>query len=169
MAPAVVLVGPPGAGKSTVGRALSAVLGCDVADTDEIIEAEAGASIADLFVTEGEPAFRAREVEVIARELQQADGILSLGGGSVLDASTRERLATHTVVWLQVDVSEAAARVGLNTARPLLLGNVRQTLGRLMQEREPLYSAVATMTIDTTGRQPADIASEIASGLRARA
>lgn len=169
MAPAVVLVGPPGAGKSTVARALGQALGCDAVDSDEVIEAEAGMSIADLFVTEGEPAFRAREVEVIARELQSATGILSLGGGSVLDARTRARLAGHMVVWLQVDLAEAAARVGLNTARPLLLGNVRQTLGRLMQERDPLYSEVATLAIDTTGRRPDEIAADISTALAARA
>jgi shikimate kinase len=94
---------------------------------------------------------------------------VALGGGAVLDASTRDRLRDHYVVWLKVDLSDAVARVGLNTARPLLLGNVRQTLGKLMDERAGLYAEVATVGVDTTQRPPSDIASEILAGIKAQA
>jgi len=167
MPPVVVLVGAPGAGKSTVARALGQRLACDVVDTDARIEQSAGMSIADIFVSEGEPAFRAREVTEVARALEDSSGVVALGGGSVLDQSTRERLHDHFVVWLQVDLADAAARVGLNPARPLLLGNVRQTLGRLMEERSPLYAEVATMTVVTTQRTPRDIAHDIELALKA--
>jgi shikimate kinase len=167
MSPIVVLVGPPGAGKSTIARALAGPLGCSVVDTDQRIEAEAGMSIADIFVTEGEQAFRAREVDAVAKALDISSGIVALGGGAVLDERTRERLHDHYVVWLQVDLSDAVARVGLNTARPLLLGNVRQTMGKLMDERANFYADVATVRVDTTQRTPGDIATEILDGLKA--
>ena len=170
---AVVLVGPPGAGKSTVGRLLAARLGTRHLDTDAMVEAQAGMSISDLFVSEGEPAFRARESAAVAQALSTTEShpgsepVVSVGGGAVLDPVTRELLTAHTVVWLQVDLPSAAARVGLNTARPLLLGNVRQTLGRLMDERAPLYTQVATVLVDTSGRGPSDIVEEIAQALEA--
>jgi len=167
MSPIVVLVGPPGAGKSTIARALAGPLGCSVVDTDQRIEAEAGMCIADIFVTEGEQAFRAREVDAVAKALETSSGIVALGGGAVLDERTRERLHDHYVVWLQVDLSDAVARVGLNTARPLLLGNVRQTMGKLMDERANFYADVATVRVDTTQRTPGDIATEILDGLKA--
>ena len=132
--PVVVLIGSPGAGKSTVGRRVAQRLGVEFADSDALIEQEAGMSVADLFVTEGEGAFRQREVDTIAAALRDHTGVLSLGGGSVMRAETRELLVGRRIVWLKVSLSDAAARVGLNTARPLLLGNVRATLGALLAE-----------------------------------
>ena len=167
MPPIVVLVGPPGAGKSTIARALAGQLGCSVVDTDQRIEEDAGMSIADIFVTEGEQAFRAREVDTVADAIAESTGIVALGGGSILDVSTRARLRDQYVVWLQVDLADAVSRVGLNTARPLLLGNVRQTLGKLMDERADLYAEVASVRVDTTQRMPGDIAAEILDGLKA--
>jgi len=167
MPPIVVLVGPPGAGKSTIARALAGQLSCSVIDTDQRIEADAGMSIADIFVTEGEQAFRAREVDAVAGALAESSGIVALGGGSILDDSTRARLRDQYVVWLQVDLADAVSRVGLNTARPLLLGNVRQTLGKLMDERADLYAEVATVCVNTTQRTPGDIAAEILDRLKA--
>lgn len=167
--PVVVLIGSPGAGKSSVGRRLAQRLGVPFADTDTMIEDEAGMSVADLFVTEGEPAFRDREERAVARALLEQPGVLSLGGGAVLRPSTRERLAGQRVVWLTVSLSDAAARVGMNTARPLLLGNVRATLGALLEERTPLYASVATDVIETSGRTVRQVVDEVSRALGVQA
>lgn len=163
--PVVVLIGSPGAGKSSVGRRLAQRLGVPFADTDVVIEDEAGMSVADIFVTEGEPAFRDREERVVQRCLAEHLGVLSLGGGAILRPATRERLAGHRVVWLTVSLSDAAARVGMNTARPLLLGNVRATLGSLLEERTPLYASVATDVIETSGRSVRQVVDEVSRAL----
>lgn len=160
MAPIAVLIGAPGAGKSTVGRRAAELLDVDFTDTDRRIEDEAGMSVADIFVTEGEPSFRRREERAVENALK-GDGIVALGGGAITSDVTRERLKGHTVIWLQVDLSDAAKRVGLNTARPLLLGNVRQTMNTLLKERVPLYESAASAAIDTTGRPIRDIVSDV--------
>jgi len=165
--PVVVLVGPPGSGKSTIGEALGARLGVPVRDTDADIEAQAGASIAEIFVDHGEPHFRELERAAVRTALAEHEGVLSLGGGAVSDAGTRALLADHTVVFLDVSLSEASSRVGLNAARPLLLGNVRGRLKQLMDERHPLYAEVATATVDTTGRAPDDVVEQIVGLVRA--
>lgn len=164
MPPVAVLVGAPGAGKSTVGRRVAEALGVPFTDTDALVEQRAGMRVADIFVAEGEPAFRAREEEAVASALEGA-GVVSLGGGAVTSALTRARLDGHVVVWLQVGLSDAASRVGLNTARPLLLGNVRQTMGRLLEERTPLYDEVATVRIDTAGRPVRAVVDEVLSAV----
>ncbi len=147
-----MLVGAPGAGKSTVGRRVARRWGVDFQDSDQLIEQRAGKSVADIFVDDGEPAFRELEREVIASALDGLTGVLALGGGAVVDPATRARLVAAPCLWLRVGVSEAARRVGLNTARPLLLGNVRGTLTTLLDERTPLYAEVAMWTVDTDGR-----------------
>ena len=149
--PVVVVVGAPGAGKSSVGRRLAERLGAEFADSDTLIEERAGKSVADIFVDDGEAAFRAMESDEIAAALVSATGVLSLGGGAILDASTRARLAGHRVFWLRVSVGEAARRVGLNASRPLLVGNVRGTLKALLDQRTPLYESVSTDIVDTDG------------------
>lgn len=164
---AVVLVGAPGAGKSTVGRRLARRWGVPFRDSDQLVEAEAGKSVADIFVDEGEAAFRSRERDVIARALDDPDGVLALGGGAVLDESTRARLERAPCVWLRVGVGEAAKRVGLNTSRPLLLGNVRGTLITLLDERTPLYEHVATWTVDTDGRTVDEVVEAVAAQVEA--
>jgi shikimate kinase len=163
--PIVVLVGPPGSGKSTVAALLAAKFGVVHRDTDTDVETTAGKPISDIFVDSGEPVFRELERAAIVAALQDPGVVLSLGGGAILDANTRADLAGHPVVFLDVSVGEAAKRVGLGVARPLLLGNVRTQLKNLMDARRPLYAEVAKVTVTTDGRTPEDIADEIAEHL----
>ena len=165
MSPKVVLVGPMGAGKSTVARLLAKAWDLDVRDTDTDVENVAGRSISDIFVDSGEQAFRELERDAVARALKEHDGVLALGGGAVLDPDTRALLADHTVVFLRVGLSDAVKRVGLGTSRPLLLGNVRGRIKALLDERTPIYEAVATLTVETDGRSPREVASEIEEAL----
>ena len=147
----IVLVGPMGAGKSTVAALLAEVLGGEARDTDVDVEASDGRTISDIFVESGETHFRALEREAVAKALATDDGVLSLGGGAVLDEGTRQLLADsdHTVVFLRVGLAEAVKRVGLGTSRPLLLGNVRSRIKALLDERTPIYESVADLVVDT--------------------
>jgi shikimate kinase len=147
--PVVVLVGPPGAGKSTVAALLASRLGVAACDTDDLIEARAGKPIADIFVDDGEPAFRELERSAVAEALGWQRGVVALGGGAVADAATRELLGAHRVVFLDVGLAAAAARVGFGATRPLLLGNVRSQLKALLDARRPLYEEVARATVVT--------------------
>ncbi len=161
MSPRVVLVGPMGAGTTTLADLLAQRWGVAVRDTDADIVAEQGREISDIFVDDGEAAFRALEREAVARALAEHDGVLSLGGGAVLDEDTRALLAGHTVVFLQVGLTDAVKRVGLGTSRPLLMGNVRSRVKALLDERTPIYASVATHTVDTDGRTPDEVADEV--------
>jgi shikimate kinase len=167
-APAAVIVGPPGAGKTTVGQALAALLGVGFADTDHLIEEQAGKPIPEIFFDDGEDAFRALERSTIAAALGSFTGVLALGGGSILHDGTREALRAHTVVFLSVELSDAVKRVGLGAGRPLLAVNPRATLKYLMEQRRPLYAEVATHTIATHARAPEEIAAELAALLKDR-
>lgn len=160
--PVVVLVGPPGSGKTTVGRALARRLGVDLHDTDHAIEAATGRTIPDIFIEDGEPAFRALERAEVARALAGTTGVLALGGGAVMDAATRAALEGHTVVFLDVGIADASRRVGFDQSRPLLAVNPRASWVALMKQRRPVYEGVATHRVDTAGRTPEDIADEIA-------
>ncbi len=167
MTPAVVVVGAPGAGKTTVGRLLAGLLGVGFRDTDEDIEAGTGSAVTDLFIDIGEASFRELERDAVAAALTGADGVLALGGGAVADAATRAALAGHRVVYLEVTAPTAGERVGLARSRPLLLGNVRGQLRALLDARRPLYEQVATVTVDTEGRTPAAVAAAVAAALGA--
>jgi shikimate kinase len=166
MAPVAVIVGPPGAGKTTVGKAVAELLGVQFIDTDMIIEAKAGKPIPEIFFDEGEAHFRDLEREAIAESLDSFEGVLALGGGAILNESTRTALGAHTVVFLSVELSDAVRRVGLGAGRPLLSVNPRATLKFLMEERRPLYASVATHTVKTDARTPQEIAEELAALLK---
>jgi shikimate kinase len=166
--PRAVIIGPPGSGKSTVGSALAAALGVGFRDTDADTEAAAGKPISEIFVDDGEEAFRALERRAVAAALAGHDGVLALGGGAVLAAETQELLAGHTVVYLKVGLGEAVKRIGLDGARPLLVLNPRSQLRKLLDERLPIYERLGTLHVATDGREPAEIAAEIAAALEER-
>ena len=159
--PVVVVVGPPGAGKTTAAELLAERLGVAVRDTDQDVEAAEGESIQDIFVGRGEPVFRELEAAAVAEALSSHDGVLALGGGAVMDPRTRALLADHTVVHLDVGLAQAAARVGMNSGRPLLLGNIRSQLKQLMDARRPLYAEVATFTVDTNELTPDQVVDRV--------
>ncbi|HQD68867.1 MAG TPA: shikimate kinase [Ornithinibacter sp.] len=167
MSPRVVLIGPPGSGKSTVGAALAARLGLPLHDTDAAIEAAAGRSISDIFIEDGEPTFRELERAEVARAVEQEDGVLALGGGAPVDPLTEQVLAGQVVVFLDVGIADASKRVGFDQSRPLLAVNPRASWVRLMNERRPVYERVATHRVDTAGRIPDAVAEEIATLLGA--
>ena len=145
------MIGAPGSGKSTVARLLAERLGVPYADVDAVIEERVGKPVAEIFADDGEAVFRAFE-EATTAELLAGAGVLALGGGAIVSEQTRASLRGHRVVWLQVSVPHAVRRVGLNEARPLLLGNVRGRLIQLLAERTPLYAAAATELVDTDGQ-----------------
>jgi len=161
VAPRVVLVGPMGAGKSTVGALLAQAWGVPLRDTDADIEAAEQRTISDIFVDDGEAHFRRLEVAAVADALATHEGVLALGGGAVLDEGTRARLAGHPVVFLRVGLADAVKRVGLGVGRPLLLGNVRARVKALLDERTPLYESVARHVVETDGRSPDEVAREV--------
>jgi shikimate kinase len=163
--PVAVLVGPPGAGQTTVGRLLAAHLDVPFADTDAAVEAKAGKPVAEIFYDDGEPAFRALEAAAVADALTTHPGILALGGGAVLDPATQADLAGVPVVYLEVGLSDAVKRVGLASARPLLVLNPRSQFRKLMEERRPIYERLATVKVTTDERDPADVVDEIVKGL----
>ncbi|TMR33316.1 shikimate kinase [Nonomuraea zeae] len=162
-----MLIGPPGSGKSTLGQLLAERLGVGFRDTDADVEAVAGKPVSDVFIEDGEAAFRALEHQAVRRALAEHDGILSLGGGAVLDAETQALLDGHHVVYLQVGLADAVQRVGLASARPLLVLNPRSQLKKLMEERRPVYQRLAVVTVVTDKREPAELADEILRGLPA--
>ena len=157
MSPRLVLTGPMGVGKSTVGQLLAGRLGAGYRDTDDDIVAAQGRTIAEIFVEEGEPAFRAIEKQAVREALAGHEGVLALGGGAVLDPDTRTLLAGQRVVYLSMDVEEAVKRTGLNAARPLLAINPRKQWRELMEARRHLYEEVATAVITTDGRTPEEV------------
>ncbi|MFI6936053.1 shikimate kinase [Streptomyces sp. NPDC050287] len=146
-----------GVGKSTVGQLLAERLGVSYRDSDDDIVAEQGRTIAEIFVDEGEPAFRAIEKRAVRTALAEHDGVLALGGGAILDADTRALLDGKRVVYLSMDVEEAVKRTGLNAARPLLAVNPRKQWRELMEARRHLYTEVATAVVATDGRTPEEV------------
>ncbi len=162
--PRAVLIGTMGAGKTTVGRLVAEALGTGFLDTDHLVEERAGKSVQEIFVDDGEPAFRVLERETVADALAGHDGVLALGGGAVLDPATRALLADHTVVFLRVGLADAVKRVGLGESRPILnqaLGGLRARIKQLIDERTPVYESVARVSVETDGRPAKDVAAEV--------
>lgn len=165
-APVLVLVGPPGAGKTTVGRAVARRLGVAFRDSDADVELLAGKPVSDVFVQDGEERFRELEQQAVDTALREHDGVLSLGGGAVLAAPTRALLAGHTVVLLDTDLASAAQRVGLGQGRPLVGLNPRAQLRQLLEQRAPIYRAVATQVVDTSRRDVASVVDDVVALVR---
>jgi shikimate kinase len=165
-APAAVLIGAPGSGKTTVGRILAQRLGVGFRDTDADVEQVAGKSVADIFVDDGEPRFRELEREAVTTALAEHGGVLALGGGAVMDPLTQSALEGYTagggvVVFLDVSLADAAPRVGFNQSRPLLVGNPRARWTELMQRRRPTYERLASVRVLSDGRSAKDVAAEV--------
>ncbi|MGA5316107.1 shikimate kinase [Streptomyces pseudogriseolus] len=165
MSPRIVLTGPMGVGKSTVGQLLAGRLGVGFRDTDDDIVAAEGRAISDIFVEDGEPAFRALEKEAVRQALAGHDGVLALGGGAILDPDTRALLAGERVVYLSMDVEEAVRRTGLGAARPLLAVNPRKQWRELMEARRHLYEETATAVVPTDGRTPEEVTETVLDAL----
>jgi shikimate kinase len=161
--PLAVLIGPPGAGKSTVGTLLAGLLGVAFRDTDTDVEAVAGKPVADIFVQDGEPAFRALERDAVAAALREHTGVVALGGGAVLDPQAQHLLSTRYVVYLEAGLQALTARNGLDRPRPLLIGNPRAQLKALLAARLPVYERLASLTVATDDYEPGEIATEIAA------
>jgi shikimate kinase len=165
--PRVVLIGPPGSGKSSVARALARTLQVTRRDTDADVERAAGKPIAEIFIDEGEAAFREMESDAVAVAMAEHDGVLALGGGAILNEDTQRLLIDYVaaggrVVFLDVSLNAVAPRVGLNAARPLLVGNPRRQWAELMEVRRPIYEALSTDTVNTDHIRADRVARELA-------
>ncbi|MGA4843139.1 shikimate kinase [Streptomyces sp. G45] len=167
--PKVVLVGPMGSGKTTVGALLAERLGVAYRDTDADIVAAQGREIADIFVEDGEDHFRDLERAAVRAAVAGHDGVLALGGGAILDAGTRALLRDLPVAYLSMGVEEAVRRVGLGAARPLLAVNPRKQWRELMDARRHLYEEVASAVVATDGRTPEEVAQAVLDALELKA
>jgi shikimate kinase len=160
-----VLIGPPGAGKTSVGPLLAERLGTSFRETDADIAAAAGREVSDIFIEQGEPAFRQLEREAAARALREHEGVLALGSGAVLDPGIQHRLEGLPVVYLAADFGTVARRVGLDRPHIVLPGNPRGRLRAMLAERRPLYEQLATVTVETDDLDPDELAAEISERL----
>jgi shikimate kinase len=163
----IVFIGAPGSGKSTVGAALSKKLALDFVDTDQLIEDREGKAITDIFVVDGEPYFRAVELETLKQVLTMDNLVVSLGGGAPISEQAQHELhaSDSTVVFLDVSLATAAPRVGFNRDRPLLLGNPRAQWQALSDKRRPIYEALADVSIKVDDMSVDEIISEIEKSL----
>jgi shikimate kinase len=166
----IVLIGPPGAGKSSIGRALAKELLLAFIDSDGEIEKSAGKKISEIFVDDGEPHFRALEVEKVRELLQEFEGVISLGGGAPINSEISQILgaANYPVIFIDVSIAQAATRIGFNKDRPLLLINPRQQWMNLMSERRPIYEKLATDTVSSDSKKPHEVAKIIVEKIKAK-
>lgn len=166
----VVLIGPPGAGKSTIGKALAKEIATEFIDSDSEIERITGKKISDIFVEEGEAVFRKTEVEVVTALLDEFEGVIALGGGAPINTQIQEALTgvEYPVIFIDVSISQAANRIGFNKDRPLLLINPRQQWMNLMSERRPIYEKLASQTVNSDSQKPHEVAKLISEKLKAK-
>jgi shikimate kinase len=164
----IVLIGPPGSGKSTVGAALAHKLDIKFVDTDLLIEQREGKAITDIFVVDGEPHFRALELETLTTVLSMDNVIISLGGGAPVSEQAQQeiRSSDSTVIFLDVSLATAAPRVGFNRDRPLLLGNPRAQWQALSDKRRPIYEDLADLSVKVDDMSVEQIISDIELKLR---
>ncbi len=163
--PVAIIIGPPGAGKSTVGALLAAQLGVPFTDADRVIEETAGKPVSDIFVQDGEAAFRALEQATAARLIGAQPGVLALGGGAPLDPAIRQLLAGQRVIYLETGFRTVVHRSGLDGPHPPMPGNPRGRLKQMLDERHPVYAGLAWRTVATDDRDPEDLAGFLAAEL----
>jgi shikimate kinase len=166
----IVLIGPPGAGKSSVGRALSKVLSMPFIDSDSEIEKAAGKTISEIFVDDGEQVFRKMEVEIVSKLLTDFTGVIALGGGAPITLETQQKLESinFPIIFIDVSISQAANRVGFNKDRPLLLINPRQQWLNLMNDRRPIYERLASEIVSSDNKKPVEVAKIISEKLKSK-
>lgn len=159
----IFLIGMPGAGKSTLGKALANRLGLNFIDADQEIVSRTGVSIATIFEIEGETGFRAREVQLIAELVTANSTILATGGGAILASESRKLMRDNgIVIYLRADLGDLSARTLRDTKRPLLQGaNPITVLRALLDFREPLYNETAHLVIDTGRLHATKLADQI--------
>jgi shikimate kinase len=167
--PLVVLIGPPGAGKSAVGPLLAGRLGVEFRDTDADAAAAAGKPVSDVFVENGEEAFRELERSAVARALDEhgtlrgQGGVLALGSGAVLDPQIRSLLEGLPVIYLSAEFGTVTRRIGLDRPRVVVPGNPRGRLRAMLAERDAIYQRLAAVTVPTDDLDPDELADRIAA------
>lgn len=166
----VVLIGPPGAGKTSIGKALSKELNLPFVDSDAEIEKLIGKKISEIFVEEGEESFRKVEVKVVKNLLSEFKGVIALGGGAPINLDIQNLLskANYPVIFVDVSIAQAANRIGFNKDRPLLLINPRQQWLSLMSERRPIYEKIATSTVSSDNHKPSEVAKIISEKIESK-
>ena len=166
----IVLIGPPGAGKSSVGRALSKEISMPFIDSDSEIEKVAGKTISEIFVDDGEQVFRKMEFEIVSKLLTDFTGVIALGGGAPITLETQQKLdsSDFPIIFIDVSISQAANRVGFNKDRPLLLINPRQQWLNLMNDRRPIYERLASEIVSSDNKKPVEVAKIISEKLKSK-
>jgi len=167
MAPRVILIGPMGSGKTTIGSLLAEKLGLSFRDTDHLIEEQEGKTVSQIFLDQGEDAFRAIEKRVLREELLTDGTVLSLGGGAPIsmDAQSALRAIASHIIFLDISLSTVAPRIGFNRDRPLLLNNPRGQWQTLMEARRPIYEAIADAIINVDDKSEEEIVTIALSSL----
>jgi shikimate kinase len=167
MAPRVILIGPMGSGKTTIGSLVAGKLGLSFRDTDHLIEEQEEKTVSQIFLDEGEDAFRAIEKRVLREELLTDGTVLSLGGGAPIsiDAQSALRAIASHIIFLDISLSTVAPRIGFNRDRPLLLNNPRGQWQTLMETRRPIYEAIADTIINVDDKSEEEIVTIVLSSL----